>query len=126
MGTLNNVWNRLKALLDAAMKGKTAPGAKADPKKVAAAIHQFLTGFAAIMAEFEDIYKAKAKVDERLVAASDKAMKLLQPLLQQVDAAHKDGFNADNSLQENLDGRIGEMMDRMKDLRRDRSSVQWG
>jgi hypothetical protein len=53
-------------------------------------------------------------------------MKLLQPLLQQVDAAHKDGFNADNSLQENLDGRIGEMMDRMKDLRRDRSSVQWG
>jgi len=89
MGTLRSAWTRLKAQLDAAMKSKPAAGAKADPKKTALAIQQFLSKFAAIMAEFEDAYKLKAQVDVKLRKASEEGLKLLQPILQQVDAAQQ-------------------------------------
>jgi hypothetical protein len=125
MGTLRSAWTRLKAQLDAAMKSKPAAGAKADPKKTAAAIQQFLSKFAAIMAEFEDAYKLKAQVDVKLRKASEEGLKLLQPILQQVDAAHKDGFNPDNSLQENVDGRLDEVIRLLKELKSNGCQVQW-
>jgi hypothetical protein len=125
MGTLNGVWTRLKPLLEAAIKSKTPPDAKADPKKTAAAIQQFITQFAPVMAELEAIYKTRAQVNARFATTAEKGMKLLQPLLQQVDAAHKDGFNPDSSLQGNLDDRLSEMIDRLKELKSYGCQVQW-
>ena len=107
------------------MKGKAAAGSKADPKKTATAIQQFITGFAPIMAELEANYKTKKEVDAKFAKIADKGMQLLKPILLQVDAAHKDGFNADNSLQSDLDGRLGEMIDRLKELKSYGCQVQW-
>jgi len=77
------------------------------------------------MAEFEDAYKLKAQVDVKLRKASEEGLKPLQPILQQVDAAHKDGFNPDNSLQENVDGRLDEMTRLLKELKSNGCQVQW-
>jgi len=126
MGTMRGVWARLKPLLEAAMKSKVAPGSKTDPKKTATAIQQFITHFAPIMTELEAAFKMKAQANAKFAAVADQGMKLLQPILQQVDDAHKDGFNADNSLQSDLDGRLGEMIDRLKELKKYGSEVQWG
>jgi hypothetical protein len=125
MGTLRDVWGRLKGLLDAALKAKLAPGAKADPAKTAAAVKQFMSQFASLMTELEANYKTKAQVDAKFRNIAERGIKLLQPFVQQVDAAHKLGFNPDNSQHDNLDGRLDEMLDRMKDLRKDGSGVQW-
>jgi len=125
MKTLRNVWGRLKPLLEAAIKSKSAPGAKADPKKTTLALQQFISRFAPVMAELEAAYKLKEQVDQRLAKASENGMKLLQPMLQQVIAAHKDGFNADGSLQDNMQGRLGEMIDRLKELKSYGCQVQW-
>lgn len=125
MGTLRSVWTRLKPLLEAAMRSKPAAGAKADPKKTAAAISQFMAHFATVMAELEAAYKLKAQLDAKLGKAAEDGLKLLKPLLQEVDNAHKGGFNADNSLQDNMDGRITEMIDRLRELQANRSQVQW-
>jgi hypothetical protein len=117
---------QLKALLDKAIKSNPGPGAKADPKKTAAMIHDFMTKFAPMMAEMEAIFKMKAEVDAKFKKPADKGMNLLTPFLQQVDAAHKLGFNPDNSLQGDLDGRITEVFDLMKELKQYGSEVQWG
>ena len=125
MGTLRDVWARLKPLLEAAMKSKSAPNAKADLKKTTQVLQQFVSQFLPVMAELESAYKLKQQLDQKLGAASEKGIKLLQPMLQQVKAAHKDGFNADNSLEENLEGRLTEMYDRLRELRANRSQTQW-
>jgi len=125
MGTLRGVWTRLKALLEGAMKSDMAPGAKADPKKAAALVKQFMTQFAPLMAELEANYKVKAQVDAKFRNIAERGMKLIQPFTQQVDAAHKLGFNPDNSQHGNLDGRLSELMDRLTDLKKDGSQVQW-
>ena len=125
MGTLRSVWARLKPLLLAAMQSEAGPGAKADPKKSAALVKQFVAQFAAIMTELEAIYKVKAQVDARFKKTSEDGLKLLQPFLQQIDAAHKVGFNPDNTSQGNMDDRLGEMIDRLKELKSYGCQVQW-
>jgi len=124
-GTLRGAWSRLKPLLEAAMKAKMAAGAKADQQKTNHAIDEFIRKFAPVMAEFENIYKAKEQLNNRFRAAADQGMKLLQPLQQQVEAAHKDGFNADSSLEENLEGRLSEVMGLLKELHSDGCGTQW-
>jgi hypothetical protein len=125
MGTLRSVWSRLKPLLLAAMQSEPGAGAKADPKKSAALVKQFMAQFASVMTELEAIYKVKAQVDARFKKTSDDGLKLLQPFLQQVDAAHKLGFNPDNSQHSNMDDRLGEMIDRLKELKSYGCQVQW-
>src|SRR5690348_18103928 len=93
MGTLRNVWDRLKALLAQALQGKgRAPGAKADPKRMASAVQQFTTHFQPVFAEIDKHYKAKAQIEASLKTSADQALKLVQALKQQVTAADKDGF----------------------------------
>ena len=116
----------MKALLQAAMKSKTTSGAKVDPKKTVLAIQQFMTQFAPIMAELESAFKLKAQADAAFARSAEKGMKLVTPMLQLVDAAHKAGFNDDNSLEEKMEGRLSEMFDRLKELKQYGSEVQWG
>ncbi|HUB81194.1 MAG TPA: hypothetical protein VMB03_20470 [Bryobacteraceae bacterium] len=123
---MKGVWDRLKVQLQAAMKSKTAAGAKVDPKKTVQAIQQFMTQFAPVMAELESAFKLKTQADAAFAKAAEKGMKLVTPMLQQVQTAHKAGFNADSSLEENMEGRLGEMFDRLKELKQYGSEVQWG
>ena len=125
MGTLSGVWTRLKAPLETAKKSTVASGGKADPKKSAHAIEQFLAKFAPVMAEFDNIYKEKAKVDASFRSAAEKGLAIVQAFTKEIDAAHKDGFNPDNTLQGNIDDRLSEMTDRLNDLKRDGTQVQW-
>ena len=123
MGTLTNVWARLKPLLEAAMK--STAGGKADPKKTAAAIQNFISHFAGVMSQMEAVYKKKAEVDASFKQVSEQGLKLLGPMLQQLDAAHKEGFNPNGSAHQALDERMGEMMDRLKELKQYGSQTQW-
>jgi hypothetical protein len=125
MGTLSGVWSRLKPLLEGAMKSTPAPEAKGDPKKAPAAIQHFISQFGGVMTQFETIYHKKKEVDESFKQASEQGLKLLEPLLQQLDAAHKNGFNPNSSAQQNMDDRIGEMIDRLKELKQYGSQTQW-
>jgi len=125
MGTINGVWERLKPLLDGAMKSTPQAGAKVDPKKASAAIQHFTSQFAGVLTQLDAIYKKKAEVDASFKVACDQGLKLLTPLLQQLDAAHKEGFNPNNSAHQNMDDRINEMIDRLKELRQYGSETQW-
>jgi len=125
MGTLRSVWDRLKALLAQALQGKgRAPGAKADPKKMASAVQQFTTHFQAVFADIDRHYKAKAQIEAGLKTSADQALKLVQALKQQVVAADKDGF-ATGGLQESLEGRLDEMIDRLTELKHNGFGVPW-
>jgi len=125
MGTIHDVWERLKALLASALQGKArAPNAKADPKKLATPVQQFTTKFLAALGEIDKAYKAKAQIEIGLKKAADDALKLTQALKQQIDAANKDGLT-EGQLRENLEGRLVEMTDRLKELKSLGFSVQW-
>lgn len=125
MKTLRANWVRLKNLIEAAIKGKSVPGAKTDPKKTAQALQQFVSRFLSVMNDLEAAYKLKEQLDQKLVKASENGMNLLRPMLQQVKTAHKDGFNADNSLEADMEGAIDNMIDLLKELKSNRSQVQW-
>jgi hypothetical protein len=125
MGTLSGVWDRLKPLLEGAMKSGSEPGAKADPKKASATIQHFISQFEPVLKQFEAIYKKKKDVDASFKQTSEQGLKLLAPLLQQLDAAHKDGFNPNDSAHQSMDDRINEMIDRLKDLKQYGSQTQW-
>jgi hypothetical protein len=125
MGTLSGVWDRLKPLLEGAMKSTPQAGSKVDQKKAAAAIQQFISQFGGVMTQMATIYQKKKEVDASFKEASEKGLKLLDPLLKQLDAAHKDGFNPNNSAHQNIDDRISEMMDRLKELKQYGSQTQW-
>jgi hypothetical protein len=126
MGTMKSVWDRLKTQLQAGMKSKPTAGAKVDSKKTVQAIQQFMTQFAPVMSELESAFKLKTQADAAFAKAAEKGMKMVTPMLQQVKAAHQAGFNDDNSLEENMEGRLGEMFDRLKELKQYGSEVQWG
>jgi len=126
MNTFRDAWARLKAQLDAAMKSKAAPGAKADPKKVAQAIQKFMSAFAPVMTDLDSAFKLKAQADAAFKKAGANGMNLVTPILQQVVAAHKDGFNADNTLQGNMEDRLDEVFRLLKELKQYGSEVQWG
>ena len=57
--------------------------------------------------------------------AAEKGLAIVQAFTKEIDAAHKDGFNPDNTLQGNIDDRLSEMTDRLNDLKRDGTQVQW-
>ena len=80
---------------------------------------------AKVVASFNDATARAEAGIPKLRKASEEGLKLLQPILQQVDAAHKDGFNSDNSLQENVDGRLDEMTRLLKELKSNGCQVQW-
>jgi hypothetical protein len=106
MGTLRSVWDRLKGFLAQALQGKgRAPGAKADPKKMASAVQQFTSHFQPVFAEIDKHYKAKAQIEVNLKKSADSGLKLVQALKQQVVAADKDGFTT-GDLRESLEGRL--------------------
>ena len=113
MGTLRNVWNRLKALLDSAVRGKP-PAAKADPQ-LTAAVQQFTTNFLRAFAQIEKQYKDKAAIEADLKKSTAEALKLVQTLKQKVAVVGDS----------DLDGRVDEMADRLKELNRDGFQVQW-
>jgi len=125
MGTLRNVWARLKALLALAALGKArAASATADPKKMASLVQQFTTRFLPLFAQIESHYKQKAQIEAKLKKTVDEALKLTQALKQQIDAANKNGFT-EGRVREDLDGRLEEITDRLKDLKKDGFQVQW-
>jgi hypothetical protein len=125
MGTLTNVWKRLSDFFALAVQGKgRAANAKVDAKKVNAAVQKFNQEFQPVLAEIEKHYKAHKTVQDALKKTSEGGFKLVQALKTQIVAANKDGYTQ-GDLKDDLEGRLSELSDRLKDLKEDGFRVPW-
>ena len=116
MSTLSSAWSRLKAPLEAAIKGKSG-GASADAKKSASALHTFETQIAPVMKKLDDALVERTKLSAKLRSAAEEGLKLVDPMYKQV--------KADKSIDDELKDRLDEVGSLLREVRRDGAQVQW-
>ncbi|HEX3744933.1 MAG TPA: hypothetical protein VHW09_13415 [Bryobacteraceae bacterium] len=117
MSTLSSAWSRLKAPLEAAVKGKSGTGASADAKKSAAALHTFETQIAPVMKKLDDALQERTKLSAKLRSAAEEGLKLVDPMYKQA--------KADKSLDDEVKDRLDEVGSLLREVRRDGAQVQW-